>query len=202
MQRKTKLIDEGIVWFGKKGMAIIAGALFVGFCIGYGLNYNSKDLPKESKYNINILLEKLKYGIATEGLKKCKIVSSNVALRSEPSVIHGTTLCNINYGAEVEFIEVVPSGDMDPTYAEAAYDFEISQLLHRNIKVTKGTPMHIVNDNGSSYTCNFSVEGKNYTKRISPSQLLRAYTGEWKRVKIYNQVGFIKTVEASEPKYM
>lgn len=177
-------------------------ALVVGLVLGFIANYSAHAFVRESDTPLLSFKEKLKYGVVRERIQRCVIVGEEVHLLTEPSTLSGTSLRPLNKGLQVDYLEPASSLDTNENKAIAAYDLQFTPLFHRTVYIPKGTPFIIESVLGNEYKCSFVINDKAYNKRFEKHLLTRAYTGEWYKVKIGEQIGYIKSNDAGRPKYM
>lgn len=177
-------------------------ALVIGLVLGFIANYSAHAFVRESDTPLLSFKEKIKYGIVRERIQRCAIVGEQVQLLTEPSNLTGTAVRPLNKGLQVDYLEPASSLDTDANKAIAAYDLQFTPLFHRTVYIPKGTPFTIEAVTGNEYKCSFVVNGKAYNKRFEKQLLTRAYTGEWYKVKIGENIGYIKSIDAGRPQYM
>lgn len=177
-------------------------ALTIGVVLGFLANFSSHAFVRESDTPLLSFKEKLKYGIAQERIQRCSIVGQQVELLTEPSTLTGVSLRSLNRGLQVDYLEPASSLDTSANKAIAAYDLQFTPLFHRTVYIPKGTPFTIEAENSGEYKCSFVINSKAYNKYFEKQLITRAYTGEWYKVKIGDNIGYIKANDASKPKYL
>ena len=181
---------------------IIVYTMFLGMALGLGLNYFRRSPLSAKGFEPAQLTADLKFDSVRAGKEQCVVQRDGAELFDRPSSMRGVVVLTLSGGQKVDYLAEVPSLDKEEGKGLTTIDVKRANLIVNAFRIPAGTVVDVTGFDGDRYIINATLGSRRVETTVRKEGIKLAYTGQWKKVKLNKQEGYVRYADLTQPAFM